>query len=60
LSSTPPGSVAHAVLWGCTMWNVLAVANVIPFALHDAVGLVRFRSDGRQALDAAKVLAALR
>jgi hypothetical protein len=60
MSSTPLGSVAHALLWGCTAWNVIGLANVIPFALRDAAGLVSFRSDGRQALDAAKVLAELR
>lgn len=60
LSTTPRHGVAHDLLWAATLTGVLATLNIVPFTYRQRRGGPLIRTDGRLALDALRVILALR
>jgi hypothetical protein len=59
LSAAPSFGLLHDLLWGATAVGAFGVLNLVPFKLHGKPGEAPLRSDGRLALDAARVVRAL-
>jgi hypothetical protein len=60
LSAAAPSGVLHGLLWAATAAGVVGVLNLVPLSLRDRRDDPPIASDGRIALDAARVLRALR
>jgi hypothetical protein len=60
LRSSPTTGALHDLLWTCTLGSVFAVLNLIPFTYRERRDGPRLQTDGRLALDAARVLSSLR
>jgi len=60
LGATPVGSVAHGLAWVAVTAGVSGVLNLIPFKFSESGDGTRHPTDGRLALDAARVLYELR
>ena len=60
LRSSPAAGALHDLLWTSTLGSVFAVLNLIPFTYQERRDGPRLQTDGRLALDAARVLGSLR
>ena len=57
---SPAAGALHDLLWACTLGSVFAVLNLIPFTYQERRDGPPLQTDGRLALDAARVLGSLR
>ena len=60
LSAAAPSGVLHGLLWAATSAGVVGGLNLVPLSLRDRRDAQPIASDGRIALEAARVLRALR
>jgi hypothetical protein len=60
LYAASPAGVVAGLLWTATLVGIVGVLNIVPFRYQTSRRAPAWRSDGRLALDAARVLHALR
>jgi membrane-associated protease RseP (regulator of RpoE activity) len=60
LSAVAAGDVAHALLWAATLGGFFGVLNLVPLTFTEGREGPPVRTDGRLALDAMRVVRALR
>jgi hypothetical protein len=58
-SAAAPHGIVHNALWSLTFCGLYGVANLVPLTLRERRGGPATRTDGRLALDAARVLRSL-
>lgn len=59
LGALPDHGIAHGVAWAAVLTSVFGVLNLIPITLQERRGGLDAQTDGRLALDAARVLRSL-
>ena len=60
LSLAPGGGAVHGLLWAVTVMGLVGALPILPLVLQERPGGPRLRTDGRLALEAARVVGGLR
>jgi hypothetical protein len=60
LAAVPEHGIAHGLAWAAVLASAFGVLNLIPMTLQERRGGPNVQTDGRLALDAARVLRSLR